>query len=238
MNEQTAHITAQQYAQKKGVQVNAVRMALKRAAQKRGEVLVFSADMILTPDLLSALEGGRKRSITKVHVQKPAAKALTGNLKNEAVVLMTKSPAQTVKQASGFNFRRPAMYGLMLMPLAISLQNMHSINLEMSGMETKAIGMTGMFSILPAAFVIFGIRGLIPSIVTAVLIGYEAFCNTVTVFNWLTGFGKGDVPIPFLWKVCEFLQSNPYSTARFLAVGFSLMVAAAFYAVVLNLNRK
>lgn len=230
MSAQT-ELTAAMYCEQNNVKPDAVRMKLSRAG-----VRGFSAQMILTPEHLAVLNGGRKRSITKVHVN-PAVKVSTGTSRNEAR-LMTKGPATVVKSSAGLNSKNLGMYGLMLMPLAVSIQNMHQINLEMSGMEVKALGMTGLFSILPAAFVVFNLRGLFPAIVTAALIGYEAFCNSVTVFNWLTGFGKGDTPIPFLWKVCEFTGTGTYSTARFLAVGFSLMVAAAFYAVVINLKKK
>lgn len=231
MSAQT-ELTAAMYCEQNNVKPDAVRMKLARAG-----VRGFSAQMILTPEHLAVLNGGRKRSITKVHVN-PAVKVSTGTSINEARLMMTKSPAAVVKSPAGFNSKTIGMYGLMLMPLAVSIQNMHQINLEMSGMEVKALGMTGLFSILPAAFVVFNLRGLFAAIVTAALIGYEAFCNSVTVFNWLTGFGKGDTPIPFLWKVCEFTGTEQYGTARFLAVGFSLMVAAAFYAVVINLKKK
>ncbi len=129
------------------------------------------------------------------------------------------------------------LYGLMAAPAVASIQNMHSVTGDLTGLYS-GIMLTAIFSLAPFAFIVVGLRGWFVKSLTLLMIAYECFCNVMRIYGGLTRFGIDGYPTRFLGLVTDFCNSGTYATARFLSVFMALIAAGVFYAAYLQLNKK
>jgi len=129
------------------------------------------------------------------------------------------------------------LYGLMFVPAVASIQNMHSVTGDLTGLYSGWV-LTILFSLAPFAFIVVGLRGVFVSTLTFLMIAYECFCNTMRIYGGLTRFGIDGYPTRFLGLVTDFCNSGTYATARVLSVFMALIAAGVFYAAYLQLNKN
>ena len=135
------------------------------------------------------------------------------------------------------NFRAAILIVLMAIPAVASVQNMHTVTLDICGHEFAALLLTGLFSASPFLFVLAGMKNRLTVALVALLIAYEAFANFTRIYGGLTGFGKNGYPTRFLGLVTDICNSGTHQTALFLAGIMSLLAASVFYAAYNELRK-
>ena len=135
------------------------------------------------------------------------------------------------------NFRAAILIALMAIPAVASVQNMHTVTLDICGHEFAALLLTGLFSASPFLFVLAGMKNRLTVALVALLIAYEAFANFTRIYGGLTGFGKNGYPTRFLGLVTDIFNSGTHQTALFLAGIMSLLAASVFYAAYNELRK-
>lgn len=165
-------------------------------------------------------------------------------------------------------WRRPILYGLMVIPAAASVQNLYHVTYDLTGEISSAALLTGLFSASPFAFVLAGLRSNWTKALTGSLIGYEFFANSMRIYGGLMGAGKvaqvfysglkyacikGAVqatpyekpvatmtgnPTRFLGLITDVFPAGTHQTAIAMAVIMSALAAGVFYAAYNELGKK
>ncbi len=210
-------------AEKEGRTIDAIRKRFNTSFPG----ISFSADAELSPEMIAALSKGKAVS---------AEKSASG----EKIVKPLLTPAGGKDRPPG-KLKTPShpwiLYGLMAAPAVASIQNMHSVTGDLTGLYS-GIMLTAIFSLAPFAFIVVGLRGWFVKSLTLLMIAYECFCNVMRIYGGLTRFGIDGYPTRFLGLVTDFCNSGTYATARFLSVFMALIAAGVFYAAYLSLNKK
>ena len=217
-------MTAKHIAENEGRGIDAIRKRWNTSFPG----ISFSADAELSPEMITAISKERavsaektvsEEKIVKLSIQQPAVPKVV--------------PSVKLKKDS-----QPwILYGLMAAPAIASIQNMHSVTGDLTGLYS-GIMLTAIFSLAPFAFIVVGLRGWFVKSLTLLMIAYECFCNVMRIYGGLTRFGIDGYPTRFLGLVTDFCDSGTYATARFLSVFMALIAAGVFYAAYLQLNKK
>ena len=217
-------MTAKQVAEKEGRGIDAIRKRWNTSFPG----ISFSADAELSPEMITALSKEKAAS-----AEKPERGEKIVKLSEQKPVVSKGMPPVKLKAAP------PPwiLYGLMAAPAIASIQNMHSVTGDLTGLYS-GIMLTAIFSLAPFAFIVVGLRGWFVKSLTLLMIAYECFCNVMRIYGGLTRFGIDGYPTRFLGLVTDFCDSGTYATARFLSVFMALIAAGVFYAAYLQLNKK
>ena len=220
-------MTAKQVAEKEGRGIDAIRKRWNASFPG----ISFDASAELSPEMITALSKERAAK---------AEKSVSG--KNEIMRLSIQSPVVSEEKSPGKKKseakKQPwILYGLMAAPAVASIQNMHSVTGDLTGLYS-GIMLTAIFSLAPFAFIVVGLRGWFVKSLTLLMIAYECFCNVMRIYGGLTRFGIDGYPTRFLGLVTDFCDSGTYATARFLSVFMALIAAGVFYAAYLQLNKS
>jgi len=217
-------MTAKHIAENEGRGIDAIRKRWNTSFPG----ISFSADAELSPEMITAISKERavsaektvsEEKIVKLSIQQPAVPKVVPSVK-------LKKDSQPL-----------ILYGLMAAPAIASIQNMHSVTGDLTGLYS-GIMLTAIFSLAPFAFIVVGLRGWFVKSLTLLMIAYECFCNVMRIYGGLTRFGIDGYPTRFLGLVTDFCDSGTYATARFLSVFMALIAAGVFYAAYLQLNKK
>lgn len=218
-------MTAIGIAEKEGRTIDAIRKRWNTSFPG----ISFDASAELSPEMITAIS--KEKAVS-------AEKSERG--KNEFVELSIQKPA-VPKVVSSVKLKKESqpwiLYGLMAAPAIASIQNMHSVTGDLTGLYS-GIMLTAIFSLAPFAFIVVGLRGWFIKSLTLLMIAYECFCNVMRIYGGLTRFGIDGYPTRFLGLVTDFCNSGTYATARFLSVFMALIAAGVFYAAYLQLNKK
>ncbi|MCB0541888.1 MAG: hypothetical protein KDC70_00135 [Saprospiraceae bacterium] len=150
------------------------------------------------------------------------------------------TPAAPKKASPGktFGWRGAILYLLMAIPALASLQNMHTVTLDITGHEFSALLLTGLFSASPFLFVLAGMKNRITVLLVGLLIAYECFCNFTRIYGGLTGFGRSGFPTRFLGLVTDVFNTGTHGTALALSGIMAGLAAAVFYIAYNELSKK
>ncbi len=216
-------MTAKHIAENEGRGIDAIRKRWNASFPG----ISFSADAELSPEMITALSKEKAVSAEKSErgekIVKPLLTPVGG--KDRPPVKLKAAPTPWI------------LYGLMAAPAVASIQNMHSVTGDLTGLYS-GIMLTAIFSLAPFAFIVVGLRGWFVKSLTLLMIAYECFCNVMRIYGGLTRFGIDGYPTRFLGLVTDFCNSGTYATARFLSVFMALIAAGVFYAAYLSLNKK
>lgn len=219
-------MTAKQIAENEGRGIDAIRKRWNTSFPG----ISFSADAELSPEMITAISKEKAAS-----AEKSERGGEIMRLSNQSPVVPNEVPPGKKKSEAK---KQPwILYGLMAAPAVASIQNMHSVTGDLTGLYS-GIMLTAIFSLAPFAFIVVGLRGWFVKSLTLLMIAYECFCNIMRIYGGLTRFGIDGYPTRFLGLVTDFCDSGTYATARFLSVFMALIAAGVFYAAYLQLNKK
>lgn len=209
----------------------------KMSAGKADKITGQSGQDNRTKAEMSADTSGQDTSVFNV---RPAAAKVSssaeftrGNFRAAILIALMAIPGIFTRA----NFRAALLFMLMAIPATASVQNMHTVTLDICGHEFAAWLLTGLFSASPFLFVLAGMKNRLTVALVALLIAYEAFANFTRIYGGLTGFGKNGYPTRFLGLVTDIFNSGTHQTALFLAGIMSLLAASVFYAAYNELRK-
>jgi hypothetical protein len=179
----------------------------------------------LSADQVSVLLGKRT---TAPEVERPELK--------EPPIPRREIKLSTKKQVAKWPWRSISFIALMLVPTAASVQNMHDITYQIGHSEIKAILLTIMLSFSALGFTALGLRGWHTVTLAAVLIIYEAFCNTTAIYDGLMGGISGN-PTRFCGVVTDIFNCGSYGAALTLGASIGLMIAAVQFTALYHLKK-
>jgi hypothetical protein len=214
-----------------GQKPDTIRKRFDRAYKESGRT--YSQAYCPTPEEMEILFPEKRNG--KKNMEKSVSEEKIVKLSIQSPVVSNEVPPGKKKSEAK---KQPwILYGLMAAPAVASIQNMHSVTGDLTGLYS-GIMLTAIFSLAPFAFIVVGLRGWFVKSLTLLMIAYECFCNVMRIYGGLTRFGIDGYPTRFLGLVTDFCNSGTYATARFLSVFMALIAAGVFYAAYLQLNKK
>lgn len=216
-------MTINSFAEQHGKRPEAVYMKLRRAFPG----VSFSKDSELTSAHLAALQTDKRGA----KIVQPA-KAQTPQISKPKAHATSEPVRRTMPQY------RTAILGILLVaPTAASVSNMYHVSHQITQEAFTAWLYTVVLSASALGFTIAGVRSWITYFLSAVLIGFETFCNLSRLYYGLMGGVEGN-PTRFLGTVTEIFSSGSHGTALAIAAFSALMLAAVQYAAIFELNKK
>lgn len=215
-----------------------------RTFQKRWKSVLgyaFSSRKICTIEEIEKMEDAYSaKGLKRVETRNNARSQPGDKVRPAAIPVKQEAelPETTTKAPPFSVSKRAILVIIMAAPALASVQNMGIVMNDIMHDRFAAVLLTITFAIAPFAFVLSGISGGVFTVLTGVLIGIEAFANTVRLYGGLTGFGATGNPTRFLGIVCELFNSGTYQTAVFMAVSLSIVAASVMYAAYFKLKGK
>ena len=154
------------------------------------------------------------------------------------------NPVSSLPTPTATNYWRLALLSTaLILPTAASVTNTFRVSHALSNSELTGALITGVASLTAILFLLAGVRGWFAVIVVAVTIGFEAFCNAVSVFKALMGSMAyyltrvSGQPSQFLDMVSNFTGRDHQDCATITAVFVALMIAAAQVAAIQQIRK-
>jgi hypothetical protein len=120
-------------------------------------------------------------------------------------------------------------------PTGASVHNMYVVTSQFSDNVPTAVMYTVVLSVTALAFVIAGVRSRNTYFLAALLLLFEAMCNTLQVYKFVYAGGNlSDI----MRLATEFLGTTPHGTARALSLFAALTLSAVQYIALYELSLK
>lgn len=167
---------------------------------------------------------------------KPAKPAKTSEPKQDKPKDTPKNkPAkQPFQIAQGW--RRFWLFGLLLIPTAVSIHNVYGFTTELCQSEITAVLFTAMLSVLPAGLIGLGVRNIATYFLIVLVVLFEGLCNAAQVYSWQ--FSVTGAPVRFLKSVTDFFESGSYETAVTLSYVTAIILAGATFSIIYELSKS
>jgi hypothetical protein len=143
----------------------------------------------------------------------------------------------------GKDYQRIALLSAFILPTLASVSNTLIVSHALSGNIITSIAITGVASASSLLFLFAGAKGISSWVVVALTLGFEAFCNSASVFKALMGTMSYSIstvsgePSEFLQMVSVFTNSDHQDTATIIAVFTAVMICFAQTSAIFELKK-
>jgi len=165
----------------------------------------------------------------------------SGNLTNTKPIPKVGS---AMVKAKDINYNKAALFAAFIIPTIASVSNTLVVSHALSGNIITSIAITGVASASSLLFLFAGTRGIASWIVVALTLGFEAFCNSASVFKALMGTMAYSIstvsgePSEFLQMVSVFTNSDHQDTGKAIAIFTAAMICFAQTSAIYELRKR
>lgn len=141
------------------------------------------------------------------------------------------------------DYQRIALLSAFILPTIASVSNTLIVSHALSGNIITSIAITGVASASSLLFLFAGAKGVSSWVVIALTLGFEAFCNSASVFKALMGSMSYSIstvsgePSEFLQMVSVFTNSDHQDTATIIAIFTAVMICFAQTSAIFELKK-
>lgn len=146
---------------------------------------------------------------------------------------------RTKPQVSGTGVRKGALWAVVALALATSVQNMFFAALQMKAHWYSAAMLTAACTFTPALFIYSRASGWGVWLATGGALLYAGYCNTVAVFSALTGLGDSYIlaPTPLLEAAASLAGASYQGTALIMSAFLAAVLMAVEVAAIRGISR-